>query len=305
MLLAKLCLVLAWAVLILALMTRPMPIVESDAKGFTVSDKLVHIFLFGVLMGLILDAWWLWRQRLSKLAYGVALGSALALAYFSEYCQQFIPGRSSSLYDLLFGFLGMLLASWFMTKYWLPRQTDKNKPTMLLHLCCGPCGSFISQELKNNYQLSLFFANSNVDSQAEFNKRLKASQQLAHEHGLKLIVEDYDHADWLELAKDLADEPERGRRCLLCYEYRLRQTATKAEALGFDFYTTSLSVSPYKDGQAVIHIGRQLSKQFKPKFFDKHFGQNKGFAKSVATAKRLKLYRQKYCGCEFSWHPKK
>lgn len=180
------------------------------------------------------------------------------------------------------------------------RNDKRNKPKLLVHLCCGPCGSALSAELKKDYDVSLFFANSNLDTPKEFAKRAENAEKVAKEYGLPLITEDYDHAEWLDLIKGLEDEPERGGRCLKCYEYRLKQTADKAEELGFDYFTTSLSVSPYKDGQAIIHLGRNLGAKIKPKFLDRHFGSSDGFKKSVAKAKELGLYRQKYCGCEFS-----
>ncbi len=175
-----------------------------------------------------------------------------------------------------------------------------------MHLCCGPCGAHISEELKADYQVSLFFANSNIDTAEEFAKRLAAAQTLAEYHGLPLVVDDYNHAEWLALvkgwedessfAKAMADEPEKGERCRLCYRYRLLKTVDKCAELGGDYFATSLSVSPYKDGEAVVLIGRSLS----PKFLERNFSQNNGWQKSIAAAKSLKLYRQNYCGCEFS-----
>ena len=171
-----------------------------------------------------------------------------------------------------------------------------NKPTLLLHLCCGPCGAHISEELKADYQVSLFFANSNIDTKAEFKKRLDAARTLAEYYNLPLIVEDYNHDEWRELARGLENEPERGERCRRCYRYRLLKTVDKCAELGCDYFATSLSVSPYKDGEAVVLIGKSLS----PKFLERNFSQNNGWQKSIAAAKSLKLYRQNYCGCEFS-----
>lgn len=318
----KACLALAWATFIFAILERPMPVVESDAKGYTVSDKFVHVFLFGILMWLVLNAIREWPQhkpslksefrgasggRISRLAYTLSVALVFSFAYLCEYLQQFVPTRTSSLADLSFGALGIVLSLLLYKKLSLrgaERRGNlvnrKSKPKLLVHLCCGPCGSVLSQELKQDYDVSLFFANSNLDTPKEFAKRADNAKRVAEEYNLPLITEDYDHGEWLELIKGLEDEPERGGRCLKCYEYRLKQTADKAEDLGFDYFTTSLSVSPYKDGQAIIHMGRSLGAKIKPKFLDRHFGQGEGFKKSVAKAKELGLYRQKYCGCEFS-----
>jgi len=315
MLIVKACLALAWATFIFAILERPMPVVESDVKGYTVSDKFVHIFLFGFLLWLVLNAIKEWPQhkhplksgfrgasggRISRLAYILSVALVFGFAYLCEYLQRFVPTRTSSLTDLSFGALGIILSLW-LYKYWQNKKfVSTGKPKLLVHLCCGPCGSALSQELKKDYDVSLFFANSNLDTSKEFAKRAENAEKVAKEYGLPLITEDYDHKEWLDLVRGLEDEPERGGRCLKCYEYRLKQTADKAEELGFDYFTTSLSVSPYKDGQAIIHMGRSLGAKIKPKFLDRHFGSRDGFKKSVAKAKELGLYRQKYCGCEFS-----
>jgi hypothetical protein len=319
-LITKVCLAVAWAAFIFAILESPMPVVESDAKGFTVSDKLTHIFLFGTLLWLTLNAIGEFRRitrnftlnkgsrginaentgKISRVGYLSAFFSVFAFAYFCEYLQRFVPTRTSSLTDLSFGALGIVLGL-FLYKYW---QNKKNagygKPKLLVHLCCGPCGSALSEELRQDYEVSLFFANSNLDSPAEFAKRANNAKKVARAYGLPIIIDSYDHEEWRELVRGLEDAPERGGRCLLCYEYRLKQTAAKAEELKFDYFTTSLSVSPHKDGQAVIHMGRSIGAKAGPKFLDRHFGQNGGFKKSVAKAKELGLYRQKYCGCEFS-----
>lgn len=330
LLIVKVSLALAWATFVFAILERPMPIVESDAKGYTVSDKFVHVFLFGILLWLVLDAIKTWRGttrnftlnkksrginventgKISRVDYLSAFFSVFAFAYFCEYLQRFVPTRTSSLADLSFGALGIILSLFFYLRssstFNFPLLTKgrvrvgSGKPKLLVHLCCGPCGSALSQELKEDFDVSLFFANSNLDSPKEFAKRADNAKRVAEEYGLPLIMEDYDHGEWLELIKGLEDEPERGARCLACYEYRLQQTADKANELGFDYFTTSLSVSPYKDGQAIIHLGRKIGDKIRPRFLDRHFGQGDGFKKSVAKAKELGLYRQKYCGCEFS-----
>ena len=283
----------------MAIMTKQMAPVESDAKGFTVSDKLVHIFVFGVLVWLVLN--WLrgWRGFLGKWAYGLTVGAVFLFAYGCEYLQNFIPTRTASPFDLIFGFVGMVLAAALFFYYKKTGKQD-NKPKLLLHLCCGPCGAQISEDLKNNYEVSLFFANSNIDTPAEFNKRLRAAEILAKHNDLPLLVEPYDHKDWLEFIEGFESEPEKGCRCLLCYRYRLAKAALVASKEGFDWFASSLSVSPFKDGQAVLHLGKAEAADNGVKFLDQHFGLADGFKKSVNKAKELALYRQKYCGCEFS-----
>lgn len=306
-LLAKICQVAAWLGLIMVLMIEPLPVVESGPQNLTVLDKLLHLFLFGVLSWLLLAVWQEWRAKVTKQNCIAVAVVAVSLAGFMEYWQHFIPGRNAAWLDLISGFVGSVTAVVIFWRYRLREQQlkIKHKPGLLLHLCCGPCGAQISEDLQKDYAVTLLFANSNLDSLKEYKKRLLAAKILAKRHGLPLIVEAYKHDEWSLLIKGLEDEPERGKRCLLCYRYRLAQTAAKCRDLGLDYYASSLAVSPYKNVQAVINIGRALSLKSGPKFLDKNFNANDGFRQSVAAAKRLGLYRQKYCGCEFSRRDKK
>ncbi|MCK5358797.1 MAG: epoxyqueuosine reductase QueH, partial [Elusimicrobiales bacterium] len=114
------------------------------------------------------------------------------------------------------------------------------------------------------------------------------------------ISEDHNHAAWLEMAKGHENDPERGERCLICYKDRLKRTAAKAKELGFAWFTTTLSVSPHKNAKAIINIGNNLANKFNLKFLDQDFKKQDGFKKACALSKQLNLYRQDYCGCEFS-----
>jgi len=174
------------------------------------------------------------------------------------------------------------------------------KPTLLLHLCCGPCGAQISEDLQADYRITLLFANDNLDTEAEWQRRLAAAIQLAGVRGLPLVSLSYDHGRWLKFIKGYENEPERGARCRLCYRYRLAQTWAWARQNSHNWWTSSLSVSPHKDGQQVLLIGQELAKEAPERFLAKNFNAENGFARSVAAAKSLALYRQNYCGCEFS-----
>ena len=154
---------------------------------------------------------------------------------------------------------------------------------VLLHTCCGPCASACVPALRDlGNEVALFFSNSNIDTEAEFEKRLDNARTLAAAEGVEVVADSYDHADWLEkVAKGFEDEPEKGARCARCFRYNLARTAAYAAAHGYDAFTTSLTVSPLKVSRMVFEAGADA-------------------AWSVSRAAELGLYRQSYCGCEFS-----
>lgn len=181
---------------------------------------------------------------------------------------------------------------------------DKKKrlPRLLIHTCCAPCVAYgASQILAKDYEITLYFCNSNLDSRDEYERRLEAVRFVAEKYSFGLLVEPYDHSAWEELVVGYESEPERGRRCDLCFRSRLSQTALVAQQKKFDYFTTSLTLSPFKDSAKILALGQSLGANFLP--YD--FKLNDGVDKSLALAKELGIYRQKYCGCEFSnWQKK-
>lgn len=167
---------------------------------------------------------------------------------------------------------------------------------VLLHSCCGPCASACVPRLKDTGNaVTMFFSNSNIDTREEFDRRLAEARKLAAADGVELVVDDYDHAAWLrDVAAGFEDEPEKGRRCERCYRYNLARTASYAGRNGFDAFTTSLTVSPHKPSAKVFAASDD------PKFLHEDFKKRDGFMVSVKRAAELGLYRQPYCGCEFS-----
>ena len=158
----------------------------------------------------------------------------------------------------------------------------------------------------------LFFSNSNIDTAEEFEKRLANVRKLAEAEGVELAADAYGHADWLEkVAKGFEDEPEKGARCARCFRYNLARTAAYAAAHGYDAFTTSLTVSPHKVSSMVFAAGEDAaweasakecggSAAAAPKFLPVDFKKKDGFLRSLRRAAELGLYRQSYCGCEFS-----
>jgi len=169
---------------------------------------------------------------------------------------------------------------------------------VLLHVCCGPCASACVPALRDlGNEVALFFSNSNIDTEAEFEKRLDNARKLAEADGVEVVADTYDHADWLEkVAKGFENAPEKGARCARCFRYNLARTAAWAAAHGYEAFTTSLTVSPHKVSPMVFAAGADVSSAFLPVDFKK----KDGFLRSLRRAEELGLYRQSYCGCEYS-----
>lgn len=172
---------------------------------------------------------------------------------------------------------------------------------VLLHVCCGPCASACVPRLgEDGAEVTMYFANSNIDTRQEFEKRREAAEKLAAAEGVPLVCAGYDHEEWLrEVAAGLENEKEKGARCAKCFRYNLSKAAAYAAANGFDAFTTSLSVSPHKPSPVLFAAGREAAGGG-VRFLEEDFKKREGFKLSVARAKELGLYRQNYCGCEFS-----
>ena len=170
---------------------------------------------------------------------------------------------------------------------------------VLLHVCCGPCASACVPRLKTAGEaVTMFYSNSNIDTQEEFEKRKREAERLAEAEGVDIVCDRYDHEDWLaKVASGLEDEPEKGKRCEKCYAYNLARAAKYAAGHGFDAYTTSLTVSPHKPSGAVFAAAESIGSAV---FLKEDFKKRGGFAESLRRSSELGLYRQNYCGCEFS-----
>ncbi|MCK5416708.1 epoxyqueuosine reductase QueH [Candidatus Parcubacteria bacterium] len=179
-------------------------------------------------------------------------------------------------------------------------EQDLKKPKLLLHICCISCGAYVSQVLNKDFELTLFFYNPSIYPKSEYEKRLKTVNEIAKKENLNIIFGEYDHEKWLDKIKGLENEPERGARCKICYIDRLQKSAEYASNNGFDYFTTTLTISPHKDAKLILEFGNELSKQYNVKFLEEDFKKKDGFKKSVKLSYELNLYRQDYCGCEFS-----
>ena len=181
--------------------------------------------------------------------------------------------------------------------------------TVVLHACCGPCASACVPRLRSEgHDVTLLFANSNIDTAEEFERRRAAAETLAKADQVPFAVLPYDHADWLQkVAAGFENEPEKGARCARCYRYNLEKAAAFAAEHGLDAFTTSLTVSPHKPSAVVFAAGEAVGEacgraesMTPPRFLADDFKKREGFKVSVRRAAELGLYRQAYCGCEFS-----
>lgn len=178
---------------------------------------------------------------------------------------------------------------------------EKNK--ILLHTCCAPCGAHVIQALQNNgFEVSCFFYNPNIHPIIEYEKRrTEIMAYLSKLKQLAIIAGDYEVEKWFRLIKGLEQEPERGRRCQVCYRLRLEKTAQIARENNFAYFASTLSVSPHKDALAINQIGRSLGDEYGLNFYEADWKKKDGYKKSCEIAKEENFYRQRYCGCVYSW----
>ena len=179
-------------------------------------------------------------------------------------------------------------------------EEKSRKPRLLLHACCAPCATSVIERLKSRYDVEVFFFNPNIHPKREYEARLKEVIKLCNFHKIKLHIGRYDTKRWFKLAKHYKQDKEGGKRCTICYAYRMFETAKLAKQKGFDYFTTTLSVSPLKRYDSIAHIGKTLSNKMGIKFEDTDFKKKDGFKRSVELSKQFNFYRQNYCGCVYS-----
>ena len=173
---------------------------------------------------------------------------------------------------------------------------------MLLHVCCGPCStSSIERLIEDGWTVDVFFSNSNIFPEDEYRKRLEGAKKTAEYFKTGFIVDEYNHEAWLEAVAGFEDEPEKGLRCGICFAYSLGRTAERAAEGGYDGFTTTLSVSPHKVSRVLFEKGRSAADNLQASFIEYDFKKKDGYKKSIELSKKLGLYRQQYCGCEFSF----
>ncbi len=176
-----------------------------------------------------------------------------------------------------------------------------NYKTVLLHICCAPDATYPLFYLRGrHYKVTGFFYNPNVHPITEYEKRLAEIDYFAKRVKMPLIKGNYDVKEWFDSIRGLENEPEGGNRCYLCYKFRLERVATLAKELHFDYFTTTLSISPHKNSKWIFKISEELQHIYNIKFLKVDFKKRDGFKSSVILSKYFNMYRQNYCGCVFS-----
>lgn len=175
---------------------------------------------------------------------------------------------------------------------------------LLLHVCCAPCTSAVIERLGNFFKITVFFYNPNIDTDEEYHHRLnelkKFLSSFKTKYEIDLIASPHAKEDFTKIAKGLEDAPERGPRCYKCYNLRLKKTAELAKEQGYDYFATSLTLSPYKNSNWINEIGEQLQSEFEVNYLYSDFKKKNGYKRSLELSKEYDLYRQNYCGCIFS-----
>lgn len=190
----------------------------------------------------------------------------------------------------------------------LERLISKNgehKPSVLLHSCCGPCSSSVLEFLTEYFNVSLLWYNPNIYPESEFEKRLDTQrevlQKMGFEQKVQLVTTPWSSADYYAVTPGLENEPEGGKRCPECFRLRLRKCAQVAKEQGYDYFCTTLTVSRHKDAVLINAIGEEIAALEGVKWLPSDFKKKDGENRSVELSEKLGIYRQLYCGCEFSY----
>ncbi len=187
----------------------------------------------------------------------------------------------------------------------ISKNEKENKvPTLFLHACCAPCSSYALEYLSRFFKITVVFYNPNITEKTEYDYRLSEEKrlisQMPFKNPVKLIEGEYDPQKFFDLAKGLETAPERGSRCLRCYEERLLYTAKIAKEHGANFFATTLTLSPLKNADAINKIGESISKEIDTPYLCTDFKKKGGYLRSIELSKEYNLYRQNFCGCIFS-----
>lgn len=174
------------------------------------------------------------------------------------------------------------------------------RPKVLLHSCCAPCSSHVVTLLKEYFDVTVLYYNPNIYPLEEYLKRKNEQIKLLEILNIPIMDIDYDHNEFKENVKGFEDEKEGGARCNKCFALRLEKTAILAQLNQFEYFCTTLTVSPYKNSQIINKIGAMLEQKYNVKYLYSDFKKKEGYKKSIELSKKYDLYRQHYCGCEYS-----
>ena len=186
-------------------------------------------------------------------------------------------------------------------------QDQKQVPTLFLHSCCAPCSSYCLEYLCQFFEITVFYYNPNISASEEYKRRVQEQKRLIAAYNeekrgypIHIIEGDYEPARFYDAVKGFEDCKEGGERCFRCFELRLRQTAKRAKEGAFDYFATTLTISPLKNAQKINEIGQEIAENIGVKWLPSDFKKKNGYKRSVELSAQYELYRQDYCGCSFS-----
>ena len=185
----------------------------------------------------------------------------------------------------------------------LAKITQENiRPRLLLHACCAPCSSYVLEYLTKYFDITVFFYNPNISPESEYLHRVNEIKRLISEMcpTVHFIEGRYEPEKFYEMAKGLESEPERGARCVKCYRMRIEESAVIAKQGNFDYFTTTLSISPQKDSHVLNTIGKEISEIYDIPYLYSDFKKKGGYKRSIELSAQFHLYRQNFCGCIYS-----
>lgn len=179
-----------------------------------------------------------------------------------------------------------------------------NPPRLFLHSCCAPCSSYTLEYLSNYFDITVYYFNPNISPKEEFDKRFAEQKRLIDslpaKNPIKLVLGEYNYDDFLQIARGYENVAEGGERCFRCYRMRLESTARIAKEQGFDYFCTTLSISPLKNSQKINQIGYEVGQKYGIKWLPSDFKKREGYKRSIELSREYNLYRQSFCGCIFS-----
>lgn len=179
-------------------------------------------------------------------------------------------------------------------------------PTLFLHSCCAPCSSYVLEYLSAYFAITVFFYNPNISPVSEYEKRVaeikRLIQEQPHLHPVQFVEGKYEPQRFYDITRGMEDIPEGGKRCFACYRLRLEEAARLAAEGNFDYFTTTLSISPLKNAEKINEIGEELQEIYQVRHLPSDFKKKNGYKRSVELSKEYSLYRQNFCGCVFSKH---
>ena len=179
-----------------------------------------------------------------------------------------------------------------------------NPPRLFLHSCCAPCSSYTLEYLSNYFDITVYYFNPNISPKEEFDKRFAEQKRLIDslpaKNPIKLVLGEYNYDDFLQIARGYENVAEGGERCFRCYRMRLESTARIAKEQGFDYFCTTLSISPLKNSQKINQIGYEVAQKYGIKWLPSDFKKREGYKRSIELSREYNLYRQNFCGCIFS-----